>query len=186
VWTVKKVSQESKKASEKTDIVSARAQRAIRPRKHVPAAHVLSTFDDLLDDFNRRFRESIWAPWELEPIEPYVTEFPAREAFADLADAGNKFVVHAEVPGIPKDKVNVTVTKDDVEISAEAGTEKEEKKKGYVFRERGYSSFYKRIAFPEEVVPEKAESTLKDGVLEVEVPKKTPTPKPKKHKVAVK
>jgi HSP20 family molecular chaperone IbpA len=55
-----------------------------------------------------------------------------------------------------------------------------------VFRERGYSSFYKRIVFPEEVVPEKAESTVKDGVLQIDVPKKTPTPKPKKHKVAVK
>jgi HSP20 family protein len=180
------MSKEKKKAPEKTEIVPAKAQKAIRPRKHVPATHVLATFDDLLDDFNRRFRESIWAPWEWEPIEPRMAELPAREAFADLMDAGDKFVVHAEVPGIPKDKINVTVTKDDVEISAEAGMEKEEKKKGYVFRERGYSSFYKRIVFPEEVVPEKAESTVKDGVLEVDVPKKTPTPEPKKHKVAVK
>jgi HSP20 family protein len=180
------MSHKNKRASKSTEMVPVRAQKAIRPRKHVPTTHVLATFDDLLDEFNRRFRESIWAPWELEPIEPYITELPAREAFADLIDAGNKFVVHAEVPGIPKDKINVAVTKDDVEISAEAGTEKEEKKKGYVFRERGYSSFYKRIVFPEEVVPEKAESTVKDGVLEIDVPKKTPTPEPKKHKVAVK
>jgi HSP20 family protein len=174
------------KAPEKKEIVSAKAQKEIVPKKHVPATHVLAAFDDLLDDFNRRFRESIWAPWEWEPLEAYVTEFPAREAFADLVDNGDKFVVSAEVPGIPKDKIDVNVTKDDVEISGEAGTEKEEKKKGYVFRERGYSSFYKRIVFPEEVVPEKAESTVKDGVLEVDVPKKTPTAEPKKHKVAVK
>jgi HSP20 family molecular chaperone IbpA len=180
------MSHKSKKAPEKTEIVPVKTQRATRPKRHVPATHVLATFDDLLDDFNRRFRESIWGPWEYEPIEPYVTELPAREAFADLMDAGDKFVVHAEVPGIPKNKINVAVTKDDVEISAEAGTEKEEKKKGYVFRERGYSSFYKRIVFPEEVVPEKAESNLKDGVLEVDLPKKTPTPEPKKHKVTVK
>lgn len=180
------MSRENKKVPGKAEIVRAKGQRAIRPRKHLPATHVLATFDDLLNDFNRRFRESIWAPWEGEPMEPYITEFPAREAFADLVDTGNKFVVHAEVPGIPKDKINVTVTKDDVEISAEAGTEKEEKKKGYVFRERGYSSFYKRIVFPEEVVPEKAESTVKDGVLHLDVPKKTPTAEPKKHKVAVK
>jgi len=180
------MSSKDKKAPEKTEIVPARAQRAIRPKKHVPATHVLTTFGNLLDDFDRRFRESIWTPWEWEPIEPYVAEFPAREAFADLRDAGDKFVVHAEVPGIPKDKINVAVTKGDLEISGEAGMEKEEKKKGYVFRERGYSSFYKRIVFPEEVVPEKAQSTVKDGVLEVDVPKKTPTPEPKKHKIAVK
>jgi len=180
------MSEESKKTSEKTAMVPAKARKAIRPRRHVPTTHVLATFDDLLDDFNRRFRESIWEPWEWEPIVPDVAEFPVREAFADLEDAGSKFVVRAEVPGIPKDKINVNVTKDDVEISGEAGTAKEEKKKGYVFRERGYSSFYKRIVFPEEVVPEKAESTVKDGLLEVDVPKKKPTSEPKKHKVAVK
>ena len=180
------MSQESKKTSEKNAIVPAKAHKAIRPRRHVPTTHVLATFDDLLDDFNRRFRESIWEPWEWEPIEPYTAEFPVREAFADLEDAGSKFVVRAEVPGIPKDKINVNITKNDVEISGETGTEKEEKKKGYVFRERGHSSFYKRIVFPEEVVPEKAESTVKDGVLEVDVPKKKSTPEPKKHKVIVK
>jgi len=179
------MSKESKKDSEKA-MVSAKTQKAIRPKQHVPATHVLATFDDLLDDFNRRFKESIWAPWQWEPIEPYKAEFPIREAFADLEDTGKEFVVRAEVPGIPKDKIDVNVTKNDIEISAEAGTEKEEKKKGYVFRERGHSSFYKRIVFPEEVVPQKAESTIKDGVLEIDVPKKTPTPEPKKHKVTVK
>jgi len=183
---VRKTSPKNKETPEKTAIVPVKPQRAIKPRKHVPATHVLATFDNLLDDFNRRFRESIWTPWEWEPMEPYTTEFPAREAFADLMDSGSKFVVHAEVPGIPKNKINVTVTKDDVEISAQAGTEREEKKKGYVFRERAHSSFYKKIVFPEEVIPEKVESNVKDGVLEVDVPKKTPTPEPKKHKVTVK
>ncbi len=183
---VMKTSPENRKTARKTEMIPVKAQRAIKSKKHVPATRVLATFDDLLGDFNRRFRESIWEPWEWEPLEPYVAEFPVREAFADLVDAGDKFVVHAEVPGIPKDKIDVTVTKDDVEISARAGIEKEEKKKGYVFRERGYSSFYKRIVFPEEVVPEKAESTVKDGVLELDIPKKTPTSEPKKHKVAVK
>jgi HSP20 family protein len=179
------MSKESKKGPSKSEIVPAKAPRAVRTKKNVPATHVLATFDNLLDNFDRSFRESIWTPWELEPMEP-LSEFPVREAFADLVDAGDKFIVHAEVPGIPKDKIDVTITQDDIEISGEAGTEKEEKKKGYVFRERGYSSFYKKIVFPEEVVAEKAESSMKDGVLEVDVPKKTPTPERKKHKVAVK
>ena len=183
---VNETSQEKKKVPEKTAIVPARTHRAIRSKKSVPATDVLATFDDLLDDFNRRFRASIWAPWEWEPLAPFAAEFPVREAVADLEDAGDKYVVRAEVPGIPKDKIEVNVTKDEIEISAEAGTEKEEKKKGYVFRERGYSSFYKSITFPEEVIPEKAESAVRDGVLEVNVPKKTPTPEPKKHRVNVK
>lgn len=46
-------------------------------------------------------------------------------------------------------------------------------------------SIYKSLNFPEEVVPEKAEASLKGGVLGVNVPK-TPTSKPKKHKVEMK
>ena len=160
-----------------------KAGRAIKPNVHVPAKHVLTTFDQLMEDFSRNFRESIWAPWDWIGVEPALS---LREAPADLVDAGSKFLVHAEMPGIPKDKIDVTVTKDGIEISAETSFEKEEKEKNFVVRERDYAHVYKRMSFPEEVIPEKAESTLKDGLLEVSIPKKTPAPEPKKHKVIVK
>jgi HSP20 family protein len=167
--------------------VPAKVERAIRHRRHVPPHRLLATFDDMLEDFRRNFRESIWAPWEWTPLEPYAAfRLPARETLADLVDAGSKFLVHAELPGIPKKKVEVHVTKDGIEISAETGSEKEEKEKGFVVRERSYSHIYKNLAFPEEVIPDKAESTLKDGVLEVTIPKKAPTPELKRHKVEVK
>jgi HSP20 family protein len=105
---------------------------------------------------------------------------------ADLADRGNEYQVSAEVPGIPKDKLDVTVTKDGVEISCKTEVEKEEEKKGYILRERGYSQVHRYMAFPEEVVPENAVATMKDGVLELRVPKKMPAPKPEKHKVEIK
>jgi HSP20 family protein len=154
----------------------------------VPATRVLATFDDLLDDFRRGFRESIWTPWEwaIKTYLPYEVEFPVRAAYSDLIDEGNKFLVRAEVPGIPRNKLDVTVTKSGIEISGEASAKSEEKDKNYVVRERSYSSIYKNLEFPEEVIPEKAECTVKDGVLEVSIPKRTPTPEAKKHKVAVK
>lgn len=183
------MSEKEKKAPAKTEIVPAKkvpvkAERAIKPRRPTNT-NVLATFDNLLDDFRRNFRENVWNPWEWA-IEPYDVEFPVRAAYADLVDEGKKFLVRAEVPGIPKDKLDVTVTKDGIEISGEAGGEKEEKDKSYVVRERSYSSIFKNIAFPEEVIPEKAECTLKDGLLEVSIPKKTPTPPTKKHKIEVK
>ena len=168
---------EEKKVPEKK--VPVKAERAIA-RRHVPSRHVITTFDDMLEDFGRRFRESIWMPWEPFEIEP------VREAYSDLVDAGNKYLVHAEVPGIPKNKINITVTKDNIEISAETEVATEEKGENFVVRERGYSTIYKRLPFPEEVIPDKAEAALKDGLLEVSVPKKTPTPEPKKHKVELK
>jgi HSP20 family protein len=153
------------------------------PVKQVPAVHVLTTFDDLMDNFRKNFIESIAFPFEWISLEPVV---PVREATVDLVDEGNKFVVHAEMPGVAKDKIDVALTKDGIEISAETDVEKEDKEKNFVIRERVYSHIYKQLSFPEEVIPEKAESTFKDGLLEVSIPKKTIAPAPKKHKVTVK
>lgn len=153
------------------------------PAKHVPAVHVLTTFDDLMDNFRRNFIESIAFPYEWVSLEPVV---PVREATADLVDEGKRFVVHAELPGVAKDKIDVALTKDGIEISAETDVEREDKGKNFVVRERVYSHIYKQLSFPEEVVPEKAESTFRDGLLEVCIPKKTIAPAPKKHKVTVK
>ena len=156
---------------------------AKRITKQIPAVHVLTTFDDLMEDFRKNFIESIAFPFEWISLEPAV---PVREATVDLVDEGNKFVVHAEMPGVVKDKIDVALTKDNIEISAETDVETKEKEKNFVVRERIYSHIYKQLSFPEEVIPEKAESTFKDGLLEVSIPKKTIAPAPKKHKVAVK
>jgi HSP20 family protein len=153
------------------------------PPKQVPAVHVLTTFDNLVDDFRRNFIESVAFPWDWVSVEPVV---PVREATVDLVDEGNRFVVHAELPGVAKDKIDVALTNDGIEISAETDVETEDKSKNFVVRERVYSHVYKQLSFPEEVIPEKAESTFKDGLLEVCIPKKTIAPTPKKHKVAVK
>jgi HSP20 family protein len=153
------------------------------PAKQVPAVHVLTTFDDLVDNFRKNFIESIAFPFDWISVEPVV---PVREATVDLVDEGNKFVVHAEMPGVAKDNIDVALTKDGIEISAETDVETEDSEKNFVVRERVYSHIYKQLSFPEEVIPEKAESTYRDGLLEVCIPKKTIAPAPKKHKVPVK
>jgi HSP20 family protein len=159
------------------------------PAKNIPAVHVLTTFDDLIDNFHRSFiksiafPESMNFPWDWISAQPVV---PVREATVDLVDEGKMFVVHAELPGVAKDKIDVALTKDGIEISAETDVEKEDKGKNFVVRERAYSHVYKQLSFPEEVIPEEAESTFRNGLLEVCVPKKTIAPAPKKHKVIVK
>ena len=104
----------------------------------------------------------------------------------DLVDAGKEYHVCAEVPGIPKEKIDVTITKDNIEISGKAEVERKEEEKGFVVQERGYSEIYRQMSFPEEVLPDKAEATLNKGLLEIKIPKKTPTLEVKKHKVEIK
>ena len=183
------------KAIAKTEIAAKPVKTALAkhvpakvPAKHiaakqVPAVHVLTTFDDLMNNFRKNFIESIAFPFEWISVESVV---PVREATVDLVDEGNKFVVHAEMPGVAKDNIDVALTKNGIEISAETDVETEDTEKNYVVRERVYSHIYKQLSFPEEVIPEQAESTFKDGLLKVSVPKKTIAPAPKKHKVTVK
>jgi HSP20 family molecular chaperone IbpA len=190
------MNKEEKKAPVKAIVKAEVAVKPLKPvakripAKHVPAVHVLTTFEDLIDNFRTNFieriafpSESVAFPWDWVSVKPVV---PVREATVDLVDEGNRFVVHAELPGVAKDKIDVALTKDGIEISAETDVETEDKGKNFVVRERVYSHVYKQLSFPEEVIPEKAESTYRDGLLEVCIPKKTIAPAPKKHKVAVK
>lgn len=110
-----------------------------------------------------------------------------RTPAVDLVDEGDEYKLHAEMPGINKEDVNLEIGENELEISAETKEEKKEgdEKKGYIRRERRYSKFYRRIPLPQQVDSEKAEAELKDGVLTVRLPKISP-PEKKTKKVSIK
>jgi len=142
--------------------------------------------DSMFNEFRRSFDDL------MQPFFPLATDIeqamtlPTRYAPVDLVDNGDYYTVTAELPGFSKDQVDVEINKDGVAINAQCTEEKEEKRKNYLHRERAYSSMQRFIAFPEEVVPGKVEGSMKDGVLELKVPKKEPKPEEKPHKVELK
>ena len=97
----------------------------------------------------------------------------------DLEDRGKDFLLTAELPGFKKEDIDLEITRDGVEIKAATGWKQDVERKSYVHKERGSRSVYRSIRLPEEVKTELAEATLKDGVLEVVLPKKAPKPKKK-------
>ena len=141
--------------------------------------------DDIFSEFRSSF-DDLMRPFF--PIVEIEREFrlPTRYAQVDLIDNGDSFTVNAEIPGFTKEQVDVQINKDGVAISAENKEEKEGKRKNYIHRERAYSSLQRFIAFPEEVDPAKVEGSMKDGVLELKVPKKEPKPEEKPRKVELK
>jgi HSP20 family protein len=110
---------------------------------------------------------------------------PLRAARLDVADTGKTFKITADVPGIPKDKLDIRVRGTSVEIRGEHAEEKEEKGTEYVHRERTYAGFYRSLDLPEPVVGDQAQAKVDNGVLELELPKVTPTPSADGVKVAV-
>jgi HSP20 family protein len=141
--------------------------------------------DDIFGEFRRSFDDLMAPFFPLTEIEQEL-RLPTRYAQVDLIDNGDSFTVNAELPGFTKDQVDVQINKDGLAIRAECKEDKEDKRKNYLHRERAYSSLQRFIAFPEEVNPAKVEGSMKEGVLELKVPKKEPKPEEKPRKVELK
>jgi len=141
---------------------------------------ILDEMDRLFDDFSSGFENYRITPRTMG------TEMLIAPA-VDLIDEGENYRIHAEIPGIKKDDVNIEVTEKDVEISAEIKEEKQEedKESGYIRRERRYSRFYRRVPLPSSVKADEVEAELKDGILSISLPKQSP-PEIKTKKVKVK
>jgi HSP20 family protein len=92
-----------------------------------------------------------------------------------MVDKGDKYELQLEIPGIDKDKIDVKATKNSVEISREQSEKSEEKKKDYVYNERSYRSFHRKIPIPDEIVPSKIDAKMNNGILQIHLPKKNPT-----------
>ena len=80
-------------------------------------------------------------------------------------------VVKAEIPGISKDDLNVSLTEDSLTISGEKKQEEKVEKKDFHRVERSYGSFSRSFRLPDNVDGSKAKASFKDGVLEVRIPK---------------
>ncbi|QUC64572.1 Hsp20/alpha crystallin family protein [Nitrosopumilus sp. K4] len=103
----------------------------------------------------------------------------------DVIDEGKQFRVKMDVPGIKKNEINLNVTDNSLEISAEHKEESEEKKKNYLRKERSHVSYYRTLPLSEKVVSGKVKAKLSDGVLDITLPKSKPTKTQKKKSVSI-
>ncbi len=102
----------------------------------------------------------------------------------DMYDKKTEIVVKAELPGIEKNNVELTITKDSLTIKGETRKEEEVKEEDYYCCERSYGSFLRTIPLPAEIDTKKVKASFKNGVLEVKLPKLEEA-KTKEVKVAV-
>lgn len=141
---------------------------------------MLSDMDRVFDDFRSEWENLFLVPRGQGAVA-------VRQPLVDLADNGKEYLVKAEIPGISREDLKIEVTQDSLEISGETNVEEkeEDKEAGYIRRERRYSMFHRTLPLPENVLTDKVEAELKDGVLTVTLPKAAP-PEKKSKKVSVK
>ena len=127
----------------------------------------LARFDPLrdIDDFFRapRMRHL----WRNLPEEPQIK--------MDVSEDEKAYHVKAEIPGVKKEDIKVSIDGNQVSIGAEVKREKEGKKGETVVRsERYYGSQFRAFTLQHDIDQGKSEAKYEDGVLELTLPKKEP------------
>lgn len=156
---------------------------------------MMRRFDEEFEDFRRDIERAFWEPSFFS--RPRLFRWPrlkfpeiglreVKEPLVDIRDTGKELVVEAEIPGIPKENIDIELTEDSIKLSGEIERKDEEEREGYYRQEISRSSFYREMSLPEEIIPGKSEAELEDGILKITLPKKTPTEEPKTHKLKVK
>lgn len=154
-----------------------KAQESVqRPVRTIRAAAPFESFDRFFESmiprgFGRQLRED-W-PGMSEMLQPLEARIPK----VDVIDRESELLVRAELPGVDKKDIDLSVTSDAITIR---GTTKEEHKeeKGDFYRcEISQGSFSRTLSLPCAVNSDDARATFRDGLLELTLPKKTATPK---------
>ena len=123
-----------------------------------------------------RFLEGLFPRRWMETLEPFGWRWPMgidlEHSFRlDILDRDKELLVRAELPGVEKDDVEVTISGDYLTIEASREFEEEEKQETFYRSELGYGKLVRTVAVPVEVDVEKVAAELKGGILTIRLPK---------------
>lgn len=131
----------------------------------MPSTHGL---EEVFEDIQPRR----WA----ETFEPFTWKWPMGMDFEksfrlDVIDRDGELIIRGELPGVEKDDIAITVMGDRLMIEAERAFEDKDEKEAYYRHEVGFGKLTRTIPLPVEVDAEHVKAELKDGILEVTLPK---------------
>jgi HSP20 family molecular chaperone IbpA len=158
------------------------AQEMTKPTVRVKPATTRDDKESLMDRFERLhqaieqrarrlFEENGWnfghdlCNWlqaEREVLSPVRLE---------LNETESELILKAEVPGFTEKELEVNVEPNEVYLTGRKAETKEEKEGKTVYSERRSTQLFRRFSLPRAIDPEKTTATIKDGVLEVRLPR---------------
>jgi HSP20 family protein len=155
--------------------------------KQVPAqpapAQVVSPFEEiehLFDDFLSR---GSWIqPFLRRGLSELEVPFGSRSPKVDVIDRDTEVLVKAELPGVDKDHLDISINENLLTIRASTEHESKEEKGQYFRRELSRGEFQRTLRIPGPVEGDKAKASFSHGVLEITIPK---VPGTKRQKIKV-
>ena len=128
----------------------------------------LVTRNSLFDDFFREVPGFFVRPLHGDPLPETIR--------LDVKEAGNSFVVSAEVPGVSKENIHVDIDGNEVSIRAEVKQEDAQTEDERVLRsERFFGAVARSISLPAEIDESASKARYEHGVLTLTLPKKIRT-----------
>jgi HSP20 family protein len=147
--------------------------RGLRPYR----GQWMSPFDEMERAFEGMFEGGFPRGW----MRPWRMAWPSWPEFApsldvrvprlDMIDRENEVVLRAEVPGVKKEDLEVTIQDEILTIHGEVKQEAEEEKGQYHWREMSYNTFSRSVPVPAGVDADKIKVTFKNGILEILLPR---------------
>lgn len=112
-----------------------------------------------------------------DKVSPFFSSMIAPDFKVDISEDENAIYVEADMPGMKKEDVKVSMEDDVLCINAQREQSSEEKKKGFHRIERSWGSLSRSFTVGDNVDADKIEATYDNGVLKITVPKREPEPK---------
>jgi HSP20 family protein len=133
-------------------------------------ARMLSPFEEMDRMFENLFPRRWMQPmrWDI-PHWPELAELKAPKV--DIIDRETEIVVKAELPGVAKEDIDLSITDNTVTIKGSTSHENKEERGNYYRCEISRGSFSRTLALPSDVNAEDAKASFVDGILELTIPK---------------
>lgn len=96
---------------------------------------------------------------------------PEGQLTIDVFQTPTEIVIESAVAGVSPDDLDINVTTDSVSITGRRRREKQIKNEDYIYQECYWGKFSRSIILPQEVDPDSAKVTFKNGILSIHLPK---------------
>jgi len=129
------------------------------PRPDMLRSRVSHLFDDAFNEFvaplagREETRTGAWMP------------------AVDIRETADGLIFHAELPGMTKDDIELTLENNVLTLKGERKFERDEERESYHRIERGYGTFTRTFALPSNVRTDDVKASFENGMLTVELPK---------------
>ncbi len=132
-----------------------------------------SILEEMESFFENPFQMGWWHPFQMmRPSARKVSPpFTGKIPRVDIVEEDEQFVLKAELPGVDKKDIKISVAKNSVSIEAVTSQEEKEEKGSYFHQEISRGSYSRSLTLPANVIEDKVKAQFNNGVLTLTLPK---------------